>query len=142
MKYEKNTIMEWVNYIVENRCSLHVASQHFGVPRTTINYYVSQLKSEKPELAEIMENNKHNRAATTETANAETKITVHNPTTVTASGARRTGNCHPVICIDTGAIYSSSYDAAEAIGATQSMLSHVLTGRCERTKGLRFCKVS
>ena len=143
-KYEKHTILEWANYIVENHCSVNKTAAHFNVPDQTVWYHMNKLRKEDTELgralAEIIEFYKTNKFTANESTDAE--ITVSNSTTVTASGTRRGGNCHPIICIDTGAIYTSSLDAAEILGIEQANLSRVVSGHGNRVKGLRFCKVS
>lgn len=71
-----------------------------------------------------------------------TKITLHNESTVSAKGKKRTRNAKPVFCIDTGDVYVSSLDAAEQLGVSQSAISWALTGRAKRCKGKRLCFVS
>lgn len=71
-----------------------------------------------------------------------TKITLHNESTVSAKGKKRTRNAKPVFCIDTGDVYVSSLDAAEQLGVSQSTISWALTGRTKRCKGKRLCFVS
>lgn len=71
-----------------------------------------------------------------------TKITLHNESTVSAKGKKRTRNAKPVFCIDTGDVYVSSLDAAQHLGVSQSTISWALTGRTKRCKGKRLCLVA
>ena len=71
-----------------------------------------------------------------------TKITLTNESTVNANGKKRTKNAKPVFCIDTGAIYASSLDAAEVLGVNPSSLCAALTGKTQTCKGMRFCFLS
>lgn len=71
-----------------------------------------------------------------------TKITLTNESTVNANGKKRTKNAKPVFCIDTGAIYASSLDAAEVLGVNPSSLCAALTGKTQTYKGMRFCFLS
>lgn len=71
-----------------------------------------------------------------------TKITLTNESIVNANGKKRTKNAKPVFCIDTGAIYASSLDAAEALGVHSSSLCAALTGKTQTCKGMRFCFLS
>ena len=71
-----------------------------------------------------------------------TKITLTNESTVNANGKKRTKNAKPVFCIDTGDVYASSLDAAEAIGVGTSTLCAALTGKTKTCKGMRFCFLS
>lgn len=71
-----------------------------------------------------------------------TKITLTNESTVNANGKKRNGNSKPVFCIDTGAVYASSLDAAEQLNLSTSNLSAALTGKTRTCNGMRFCFLS
>ena len=70
------------------------------------------------------------------------EITIHNESKAKVEGLRRNANAKPVFCIDTGEVYSSVTDAAEAIGVHTSTLVWALTGRQKTCKGKRYCYVS
>lgn len=67
------------------------------------------------------------------------KINIHNEATINADGKRNNKNCKPVICIETGEVFSSSADAAEKIGVHFSVMSAVCTGKIKTCKGKRYC---
>lgn len=67
------------------------------------------------------------------------KINIHNEANINAEGKRSNKNCKPVICIETGEIFSSSADAAEKIGVHFSVMSAVCNGRIKTCKGKRYC---
>ena len=69
-------------------------------------------------------------------------ITIHEKATATAKGTKKNGNCKPVLCIDTGEVFSSVMDAAEHFGTTESAMSAVLTGKIKTCKRKQFCFVS
>lgn len=52
------------------------------------------------------------------------------------SGGRR--GAKPVICIETGIVYASGYDAARAIGCGKSSISSCISGSCETVKGFHW----
>lgn len=69
-------------------------------------------------------------------------ITITKQADAKAIGTRSNGNCKPVICITTGAIYASATDAAEKLGVSQSVLSLAASGKLRTCKGKRYCYVS
>lgn len=69
-------------------------------------------------------------------------ITITEKATATAQGKHNNKHCKPVLCIDTGEIFSSVYDAAEHYNATISNISMACNGRSKTCKGLRFCFIS
>ena len=66
-------------------------------------------------------------------------ITIQNEATIKAEGKRNSKNCKPVICIETGEVFSSSADAAEKVGVHFSVMSAVCTGKIRTCKGMHFC---
>lgn len=69
-------------------------------------------------------------------------INIQKCSNVTVNGHHNHKNCKPVYCIDTGEMYASTIDAANAEGVTQSAISGVLVGRYKTCNGKRFCFVS
>lgn len=69
-------------------------------------------------------------------------ITITKQANAKAIGHRSNGNCKPVICITTGAIYASATDAAEKLGVSQSVLCLAASGKIKTCKGKRYCYVS
>lgn len=69
-------------------------------------------------------------------------INVQNCSNVNVIGHHNHKNCKPVYCIDTGEIYASALDAANANGVVNSTMSSVLTGNTKTCNGKRFCYVS
>lgn len=69
-------------------------------------------------------------------------ITIHEKATATAQGNKKNGNCKPVLCIDTGEIFASVYDAADKLNVTASSMSCAITGKTKTCKGKHFCFVS
>ena len=59
-----------------------------------------------------------------------------------AEGKRTNANCKPVICIDTGEVYTSVADCAEKNNVTQGAISLVCLGKSKYSKGKRYCFVS
>jgi biopolymer transport protein ExbB/TolQ len=66
-------------------------------------------------------------------------ITIHNEATIHAEGKRNSKNCKPVICIETGEVFTSATDAAEKVGVHYSMMSSVCLGKVRTCKGMHFC---
>ena len=69
-------------------------------------------------------------------------ITIHEKATATAKGTKKNGNCKPVLCIDTGEVFSSVMDAANHFEVTLSSMSCAITGKTKTCKGKQFCFVS
>lgn len=69
-------------------------------------------------------------------------ITIGKNAEIRAQGRRSNGNCKPIICLNTGEVYVSLTDAAEALGVSEPNISHVLQGRQKTCKGKRFCAIT
>ena len=69
-------------------------------------------------------------------------INIQKCSNVTVTGYHKSKNCKPVYCIDTGEIFASATDAAEANGVYASTMSATLTGVTKKCNGKRFCYVS
>lgn len=70
-------------------------------------------------------------------------LNVNNPATINGTLGNRTHHCcKPVICIDTGEVFASATDAAEAMGVTPWAMSSCCTGKVRTVKGKHFCYVS
>lgn len=67
------------------------------------------------------------------------KITIHNEATIKAKGEHNNKLCKPVICIETGEVFTSAKDAAEHVGAHFSAMSAVCLGKTKTCKGKRYC---
>ncbi len=66
-------------------------------------------------------------------------IRIHNEANINAEGKHRSRNCKPVICIETGMVFSSATDAAEYMGVHYSMMSATCIGKVGTCKGKHFC---
>lgn len=69
------------------------------------------------------------------------KITIKDAATIEAKGTLNSRKCKPVICIDTGEVYTSATDAANANGTTVYGVSTVCLGKVKTANGKRFCYV-
>ena len=69
-------------------------------------------------------------------------IIINEKATIKANGNLDSGNCKPVICIETGDVYTSATDAAKAFGTSLSNMSTCLTGKTRTVNGKRFCYLS
>ena len=69
-------------------------------------------------------------------------INIQKCSNVTVNGHHSHKNCKAVYCIDTGEMYASAIDAAEANGVSQASMSWTLNGRSKTSNGKRFCYVS
>lgn len=67
------------------------------------------------------------------------KIIITNEATIKAMGNHHSRNCKPVICIETGKVFTSATDAAERIGVHYTMMSAACTGKVKTCKGMHFC---
>ena len=72
----------------------------------------------------------------------KTTINIQNEASIKAKGQFNSGHCKPVICLETGDVFSSVTDAAEAIGCAPNNLSTHLTGKLRSVKGKHFCYLS
>ena len=70
------------------------------------------------------------------------EIIINNKATVNANGKLNSRNCKPVICLDTGEVYTSVTDAAEKNGTRLCNMSQVVCGKIKTTGGKRFCLLS
>lgn len=66
-------------------------------------------------------------------------IIINNKSTIKAEGNLTSKNCKPVICIDTGEVFTSSKDAAEKAGVHYSAMSACCIGKVKTVKGKRYC---
>ena len=69
----------------------------------------------------------------------KTTINIQNEANINAEGKLNTKNCKPVVCLETGEVFTSVTDAAKAIGVLPSNLSKHLTGNSRKIHGKRFC---
>ena len=67
------------------------------------------------------------------------KINIQNETNIDAQGNLNSKHCKPVVCLETGDVYSSATDAAESNGVTLSAMSTHLTGKTRSVKGKHYC---
>lgn len=68
-------------------------------------------------------------------------INIQKASNVTVVGHHNHKNCKPVYCIDTGEIFASTIDAAEANNVGHPTMSSVLNGKTKTCNGKRFCFV-
>ena len=66
-------------------------------------------------------------------------IIINNESTIKADGIHTNGNCKPVICIDTGEVFTSAMDAAEKIGVHFATMSATCLGKVKTCKGKHYC---
>lgn len=69
-------------------------------------------------------------------------IIINEKATIKANGNLYSGHCKPIICIETGDVYTSVTDAAEAFGTCVSNMCACLTGKTCTVRGKHFCYVS
>ena len=72
----------------------------------------------------------------------EKTINIQNKADINAEGKLNSRHCKPVICIETGEVFTSVSDAAHAIGVHSPDMSAHLTGRKRSIKGKHFCYMS
>ena len=72
----------------------------------------------------------------------EKTINIQNYANIAAKGEMNSRHCKPVICLETGEVYTSVGDAANAIGCYANDLSSHLTGKKRTIKGMHFCYLS
>lgn len=68
-----------------------------------------------------------------------TTLNIHNETNINAKGNHVNGPCKPVLCIDTGEVFTSMTDAAEQYGTTIYSISNAVRGAQKTASGKRFC---
>ena len=66
-------------------------------------------------------------------------LTINNKSEINAKGKLTGKRCKPVICIDTGEVYSSATDAAEMNDSNIWSVSCVCLGKTKKANGKRFC---
>ena len=69
-------------------------------------------------------------------------INIQNEANIKAEGKRNCHRCKPIICVETGEVFSSMTDAAERLGCTESAVSAHLCGKMRSVKGKHFCYLS
>lgn len=69
-------------------------------------------------------------------------INMQHEANIQAEGKLSGRSCKPVICLETGEVFSSMTDAAENIGASIQHMSNHLTGRYRSIHGKHYCYVS
>ena len=70
------------------------------------------------------------------------KVNIHNEANINAEGNFNSKRCKPVICIDTGEVFTSATDAAEKAGVHFTMISAVCLGKVRTCKGKHYCYLS
>lgn len=70
------------------------------------------------------------------------KINIQNEANINGNGIHNNKKCKPVICIDTGEVFTSAADAAEHAGVHFSMMSAACLGKVRTCKGKRYCYLS
>lgn len=66
-------------------------------------------------------------------------INIHNNANINAEGKLNSRHCKPVICLETGEVFTSVTDAAEKMGGIAQNLSTHLTGKRRSFAGKHFC---
>jgi hypothetical protein len=69
-------------------------------------------------------------------------ININNKSEISGEGNLHSAHCKPIICIDTGAVYTSVTDAANAVGCSISNMINHLKGKLKTCKGKHLCYLS
>lgn len=69
-------------------------------------------------------------------------INMQHEANIQAEGKLSGRKCKPVICLETGEVFSSMTDAAEYTEVTTATMSNHLTGRYRSVKGKHYCYLS
>ena len=69
-------------------------------------------------------------------------INMQHEANIQAEGKLNSKKCKPIICIETGEVFSSVTDAAECAEVTMAMMSGHLSGRYRSVKGNHYCYLS
>jgi hypothetical protein len=69
-------------------------------------------------------------------------INIQDKANIQAEGKLNSRHCKPIICLETGEVFTSVTDAAESIGCAAQNLSTHLTGKKKHVKGKHFCYLS
>lgn len=69
-------------------------------------------------------------------------IIIHEQASANAQGKKNNKHCKPVLCIDTGEIFSSVYDAAERYGVSACNVSMACNGKLKTSAGKKFCFIA
>lgn len=72
----------------------------------------------------------------------EKTIIIHNKADIEACGKLNSIHCNPVICLETGEVFTSVTDAAEKMGRSSQNLSSHLTGKRRHFAGRHYCYLS
>jgi hypothetical protein len=72
----------------------------------------------------------------------KTTINIQNEANIKAEGKLSGGNCKPVVCLDTGDVYTSCIDAAAAAGVHFTAMSSHLRGKTRTVHGKRYIYLS
>ena len=70
------------------------------------------------------------------------KINIQNEANINGNGTHTQKNCKPVICIDTGEVFTSCLDAAEHVGVHFTAMSSACLGKTRTCNGKRYCYLS
>ena len=69
-------------------------------------------------------------------------INMQHEANIQAEGKLSGRKCKPIICIETGEVFSSVTDAAESVGTSVSNMSSHLTGVSRNVRGKHYCYLS